>query len=672
MLPDAERGLCQDCSPRELGYILLAVFVCLILLPILVAWSIVGFLLTRSTVLAVLVGWIVFVVLAIIAIALDPFEWGYIFGIGLDLFVVTIIVLGYDWPSKWKLARTLSLYTLLALALVLTVLSLTQYSQDGAVSGGLRRLDEVLTIYGDISRADLMDATNQGAIISGLLAVTWIVMCDQSLWLPANEDLLLESETRVLKTMCSKRVAQLVVEGLGTLIVTDEDLPGFDRNSSSSSPSSSSRGGESSAADGRTKSGGGGGGQGKSKKIEKQILVLVHGYASANCYWAPVLAALQERFQVYCVELIGWGRSDRVPWSSTTPDEVLSAYRDSIERWRRAMGLERFVLMGHSLGCHACAAYAIAYPHRVAHLFLASPAGVGMPPEALKPKLDQCALLDYEFDAPSETGASTLSNGSFRKKFQVSRFTFTFLSWVWESNLTPMDGIRWLGPFGHLAVAGTLERRANKCGPNSALRRLTPEQAQALIDFTYQNQASPPSGERALAPIFIPGAYAKKPLCLWLRGPLYHQRAALFSDQRSPPRAARGAHYDEDADVEGGESQDLLGSASMRGSGSVVEGSALSTSRLPPTPLSPRSRAEVKTIDCPVSIIYGSPDLDWMRSKYGADLCEQLRREGVDARLYQMKESGHIVYMEDPEDFVNCVLQAFFNRQNFHQVYRHS
>jgi pimeloyl-ACP methyl ester carboxylesterase len=302
-----------------------------------------------------------------------------------------------------------------------------------------------------------------------------------------------------------------------------------------------------------------------------------------------------------------------------------------------------------------------------------------MPPEALRPKLDQSALLDYEFETPSETGASTLSNGSFRKNFQVSRFTFTFLSWVWESNLTPMDGIRWLGPFGHLAVAGTLERRANKCGPNSALRKLTPEQAQALIDFTYQNQANPPSGERALAPIFIPGAYAKKPLFLWLRGPLYRQRAAQLNDQRSPPRSGIGrrARDDDDDDLEEGSRQGeeclgLLGSGSARGSASVAEGSVVSAARPPSTPLSPRSRADVKTIDCPVSLIYGSPDLDWMRSKYGADLCEQLRKEGVDARLYQMKESGHIVYMEDPEDFVNCVMQAFFNRENFHQVYRPS
>ena len=361
------------------------------------------------------------------------------------------------------------------------------------------------------------------------------------------------------------------------------------------------------------------------------------------------------------------------------------------------MGLERFLLLGHSLGCHACAAYATHYPDRVSHLLFASPAGVGLPPESMRKKMDQTALLDYEFETPSDTGASTLSTSSFRRNFQFSQFTYSFLSFVWESNLTPMDGVRWLGPFGHVAVAGILERRALKSGPNSFLRRLRRDQSDALIDFTYQNQANPPSGERALAPIFLPGAYAKKPLFLWLRGRNYRPRGSA-SDVESPLRSSshdrdrdrdRDAGDDRDESIDSAERRRLLGSASAgspdrRGGG----GSIASGVSDPRTPLGNNTgstadgssviaslsggkpRPVVRTIDCPVTLIYGTPNMDWMNSKYGRDLCDQLQREGVDARLYQMSESGHIVYMEQPEEFVFLVRQSVFNREGYTQLYR--
>jgi len=744
-----ELSICHDCTCREASAVSLAIFLCLVLLPLLIAWTILGLLLSRSPLVAVTAGWLVFSVFAVVSIAIDPFEWGYVFGIGLDLLVVTVIVLGYEWPKSWSLYRSLTLYLLLIGALVITVLALTQFSQDGAVSGmlshltvptqeGSRRRGLVDTVsstttdsFTVLSEASLMEAMNDGAMISGLLAIAWIICCDQSLWLPATEEKLLEAETRVLKTTCSKRVVQLVVEGLGTLIVTDEDLPGFEPNATAGNapqipPAPSNSNSK----------------QRKRDQEDKPVLVLVHGYASANAYWAPVLGLLQEHFRVYCVELMGWGRSDRVPWTAKSADEVLDLYRDSIERWRMAMGLERFLLLGHSLGCHACSAYAIHYPHRVSHLIFASPAGVGLPPEAMRKKMDQNALLDYEFDTPSDTGASTLSNSSFRKNFQFSQFTYAFLSCVWESNLTPMDGLRWLGPFGHLAVGGILERRALKSGGNSFLRRLRTEQSDALIDFTYQNQAAPPSGERALAPIFMPGAYAKKPLFLWLRGPEYRDRLRALRDGDGDDRVGdvenqstlgpgsgyRGSYNfrapgsgnvsrttsadDRDESRSGGidgdaaERRSLLcgnnsnnannnnststpprgkerrgytpgsggsgsGSGSGIGSGQTEGGSASSSLGLSPqSKNSPKPRGPVRTIDCPVTFIYGTPNMDWMNAKYGKDLCDQLGREGVDARLYQMSESGHIVYMEQPEEFVFLVHAAVFRRSEYQQLYR--
>eukprot|EP00747_Dinoflagellata_sp_TGD_P087919 gnl/TRDRNA2_/TRDRNA2_163815_c0_seq1.p1 gnl/TRDRNA2_/TRDRNA2_163815_c0~~gnl/TRDRNA2_/TRDRNA2_163815_c0_seq1.p1 ORF type:complete len:245 (-),score=28.62 gnl/TRDRNA2_/TRDRNA2_163815_c0_seq1:84-818(-) len=55
---------------------------------------------------------------------------------------------------------------------------------------------------------------------------------------------------------------------------------------------------------------------------------------------------------------------------------------EPLEAWRKAMGFDRIVLLGHSMGGHLSVSYALRYPEHVERLILASSAGLSQKPDA--------------------------------------------------------------------------------------------------------------------------------------------------------------------------------------------------------------------------------------------------------------------------------------------------
>lgn len=103
-------------------------------------------------------------------------------------------------------------------------------------------------------------------------------------------------------------------------------------------------------------------------------IVLVHGMGAGVGLWALNIDHLSEKRPLYAFDVLGFGRSSR-PSFSKHADAAENEFIDSIEKWREALDLKEFILLGHSLGAYLSCAYTIKYPQHVRHLILADPWG---------------------------------------------------------------------------------------------------------------------------------------------------------------------------------------------------------------------------------------------------------------------------------------------------------
>lgn len=95
----------------------------------------------------------------------------------------------------------------------------------------------------------------------------------------------------------------------------------------------------------------------------KTPLVLLHGFGGGVGLWALNFEDLCENRTIHAFDLLGFGRSSR-PHFDTDAREAENQFVESIEEWRKEVGLERMILLGHNLGGFLAAAYSLKYPSR--------------------------------------------------------------------------------------------------------------------------------------------------------------------------------------------------------------------------------------------------------------------------------------------------------------------
>ncbi|KAF8249793.1 alpha/beta-hydrolase [Wilcoxina mikolae CBS 423.85] len=284
----------------------------------------------------------------------------------------------------------------------------------------------------------------------------------------------------------------------------------------------------------------------------KNHLVLIHGYGAGLAFFYRNFDALSRMpgWKLWSLDLLGYGRSSRPSFTIHAKDpegkisEAEDWFIDALEEWRKERGIEKFTLLGHSLGGYLSFRYSVKYPERVNKLIMASPVGIPEDPFAVKQALpdenEESALQGQDetasrsnpnlpetlnvppngmqsSSAPVSPGGSINSLPDERDALATQKPAANtteapprrpypkWLVYLWEANVSPFSLVRWSGPLGPRLVSGWTSRR---------FKQLPEDESQALHNYAYSLFRQRGSGEYALAYILAPGAFARRPL-IW-------------------------------------------------------------------------------------------------------------------------------------------------------------
>ncbi|GFQ68004.1 hypothetical protein TNCT_432701 [Trichonephila clavata] len=200
-------------------------------------------------------------------------------------------------------------------------------------------------------------------------------------------------------------------------------------------------------------------------------LLLLHGFASGIGLWISNLDSLSQNRPLYAIDILGFGLSSR-PAFSKDAELAENQFVESIESWRKKVGLKQFILLGHSMGGYLAAAYSIKYPDNIKHLILADPWGFPI-------------------------------QDSSTRKIELPLWAKAVAAMLRPFN--PLAGLRAAGPWG--------PRLVQRFRPD-ILRKFENIVADSsdVSNYIYHCNAQYPSGEAAFKAMSAPFGWANRPM----------------------------------------------------------------------------------------------------------------------------------------------------------------
>lgn len=366
----------------------------------------------------------------------------------------------------------------------------------------------------------------------------------------------------------------------------------------------------------------------------EENLVMLHGYGAGLGFFYKNFEGLSRvsGWKLYSLDMMGMGRSSRPPFKVHAKDqqgkitEAENWFIDALEEWRVLRKIDKFTLLGHSMGGYMAVAYALKYPGRLNKLILASPVGIPEDPYAMQADMPEPeeSTMNNEFSQDQENDIVN-PNGRLKTNGDNNKFLNArpnadannapvstpprrplakWITYLWDANISPFSFVRWSGPLGPRLVSGWTSRRFSHLPQN---------ESDALHDYAYSLFKQRGSGEYALAYILAPGAFARSPLIRRIHG---------VGRQPLPPQKSS--------------------SSSLR-----------------------------KETGIPIVLMYGEHDWMDVAGGYAAQQkikeekekalksasAEEKKRENGKAKVVVIKKAGHHVYLDGWEEF-NQVMRA--------------
>ncbi len=203
-------------------------------------------------------------------------------------------------------------------------------------------------------------------------------------------------------------------------------------------------------------------------------VVLVHAFAGDHSHWAPELAHLRTKHRAIAFDLRAHGRSDVSSSGAYRVEDFAADIASVVD----ALGIERFYLVGHSLGGAAALVYAGAYSDRVDGLVMVGAPGKTAPAQA---EAIVSSLESDQYEKVMNENWTKLLAGArpaVRAKVNWGRAKMTK-----EVAIPIMKGVFAYDPIPALAAysdAKLVVRRPQDSSP-SAIEHLAPDVASVVI-----------------------------------------------------------------------------------------------------------------------------------------------------------------------------------------------
>lgn len=92
-------------------------------------------------------------------------------------------------------------------------------------------------------------------------------------------------------------------------------------------------------------------------------VLFLHGWLGSWRYWFPTMEVVADHFRTYSFDFWGFGGSQR-----KRVQESIRIYSDQVVRFLNELGIDRIVLVGHSMGGMVAMKTALDHPDRVSHV----------------------------------------------------------------------------------------------------------------------------------------------------------------------------------------------------------------------------------------------------------------------------------------------------------------